>query len=594
VPLVTRDLSLQCLYLLPLIPRGSPHMPKNRCVAISLACLAAVCVAACAPPGGESETTTPIKHVIVVIGENMTFDNLFGTYRPPEGQTVDNLLSKGIVNADGSPGPDFALARQRTAEVHRRYAVMPRLGAPYSTLPQPGTTYALEQPKFAADARFPRDLPNGPYQITKYVDWDAAVGDPVHRFFQMWQQVDGGKHDLFVWVAMTSGEGSQKRSDPDSGTNQGAVAMGFYNMAAGDGAYFEELARNYALADNYHQPIMGGTGANFFALATGYVATYQLDGELRRPPANQIENPDPLYGTNNWYVRSGYQSGSYVNCADVRQPGVHSIREYLATLPYTTFNDGNCEPEAFYLVNNYAPGYTADGVRKPLGPDQYVLPPQTARTIAEALSEKGVSWKWYHGGRTTDGIDKDRYCGICDPFTHSTAVMTGPLKANLQSLDALDHDLASGRLPAVSFVTPPNPDSGHPAYSDAARYETFIKALIAKVQAEPRMWANTAILITTDEGGGFYDSGYIQILDFFGDGTRIPFLAVSPWAKKGAVDHTYYDHVSILKFIEKNWGLKPLSTRSRDNLPNPVANSGNPYVPANRPAIGDLTNLFKF
>jgi len=58
--------------------------------------------------------------------------------------------------------------------------------------------------------------------------------------------------------------------------------------------------------------------------------------------------------------------------------------------------------------------------------------------------------------------------------------------------------------------------------------------------------------------------------------------------------HTYYDHVSILKFIERNWGLSPLTGRSRDNLPNPVTASGNPYVPVNSPAIGDLMDMFDF
>jgi phospholipase C len=70
-------------------------------------------------------------------------------------------------------------------------------------------------------------------------------------------------------------------------------------------------------------------------------------------------------------------------------------------------------------------------------------------------------------------------------------------------------------------------------------------------------------------------------------------IAVSPYAKKGHIDHTYYDHASILKFIEKNWGLKPLSSRSRDNLPNPVHTSDK-YVPDNIPAVGDLMNLFDF
>ncbi|MBV8615286.1 MAG: hypothetical protein JOY66_16185, partial [Acetobacteraceae bacterium] len=59
------------------------------------------------------------------------------------------------------------------------------------------------------------------------------------------------------------------------------------------------------------------------------------------------------------------------------------------------------------------------------------------------------------------------------------------------------------------------------------------------------------------------------------------------------VVHTYYDHVSILKFIEKNWSLPPITNRSRDNLPNPVASADNPYVPTNSPAIGDLTDMFQ-
>ena len=149
-------------------------------------------------------------------------------------------------------------------------------------------------------------------------------------------------------------------------------------------------------------------------------------------------------------------------------------------------------------------------------------------------------------------------------------------------------------LPAVSFVIPPNPESGHPASSTVFAFERFIKEVVTRVQANPSLWSKAAILITTDEGGGYYDSGYIQILDFFGDGTRIPFLAVSPFAKMGYVDHTYYDHVSVLKFIERNWHLPRLSARSRDNLPNPVMSDADPYVPANRPAIGDLMNLFKF
>jgi phospholipase C len=545
-------------------------------------------------PALAQKAATPIEHLVVVVGENLSFDNLFATWRPPAGESVANLLSRGIVREDGSPGPNFARAAQHMAAPRQRYEILPPVAGDFASLPQPNTTYAHGLPQFVPDERFPAALPNGPFPITRYADYVAYVGDPVHRFFQMWQQVNGGAQDLFVWVDLTSGEGAKDHDDPSLSTNQGGVAMGFYNMGAGDASYFADLARRYVVADNYHQPIMGGTGANYFALATGYVASYVVEGNPAPPAAKQIENPEPRPGTVNWYRQSGYRGGSYVNCADPGEPGVKAIRDYLAALPYKAFKDGDCRPGHYYLVNNYRPGYTPGGAAKPLGADQYVLPPQTQRTIAEALAEKGVSWKWYSGGRTADGVDRERYCDICDALTHSTAVMTGPLRQSLVGFAELDRDIAAKALPAVAFVVPPNPRSGHPAYSTLAQYEAFLRELVAKIEAEPELWAKTAILITTDEGGGYYDSGYIQIVDFFGDGTRIAMIAVSPFARKGHVEHTYYDHVSILKFIERNWGLKPLSPESRDNLPNPVMSAADPYVPENRPAIGDLMELFQF
>ena len=121
-----------------------------------------------------------------------------------------------------------------------------------------------------------------------------------------------------------------------------------------------------------------------------------------------------------------------------------------------------------------------------------------------------------------------------------------------------------------------------------------MKNIVNAVQAQPEVWASTAIFITEDEGGGYYDSGYIQPVDFFGDGTRIPLLVVSPFSIGVHVNHSYCDHVSIIKFIERNFGLKPLTGRSRDNLPNPKTAKSNPYVPTNSPAIDDLFDVFSF
>jgi phospholipase C len=125
-------------------------------------------------------------------------------------------------------------------------------------------------------------------------------------------------------------------------------------------------------------------------------------------------------------------------------------------------------------------------------------------------------------------------------------------------------------------------------------YEAMLKKVLETLDGNPALKAKTALFITFDEGGGYYDSGFTQPLDFFGDGPRTPLIAVSPYSKGGRVVHSYTDHVSILKFIERNWHLGPLTARSRDNLPNPRSHRDNPYVPMNSPAIGDLFDMFDF
>jgi phospholipase C len=122
----------------------------------------------------------------------------------------------------------------------------------------------------------------------------------------------------------------------------------------------------------------------------------------------------------------------------------------------------------------------------------------------------------------------------------------------------------------------------------------MLKKIVATLAARPALANETALIVTFDEGGGSWDSGYLQPLDFFGDGPRIRLLVISPFSRGGKVVHSYTDHVSILKFIERNWGLTPLTGRSRDNLPNPTSASSNPYVPTNSAAIGDLMDMFTF
>jgi phospholipase C len=522
---------------------------------------------------GDDTTTTPIKHVIVIIGENHSFDNVFGVFQPPRKQTVNNLLSEGIVTCNGQSGPNVGLAQQQQATDTTTYSINPTQTSPYTTLPQPSTGSALGQPQNVPDTRFPANLPNAPYQITKYVPYvDSFIGSPVHRFYQEWQQVDEGKNDLYTWVANTA-------------ATNGALQMGYYNMCTGDEPDFRFIGDNYAISDNYHEAVITGTDANHYMLGTGDVPFYSDGhGNPLVPPASQIENPNPKPGTNNNYV----QDSSYSNCSDPNQPGVGSILSYLESLPYKPTSD--CAPGAYYMLNNTKPGYLPSGQ---LNTSPTAVPPQTAPTIADELSAKGISWKYYGQGYNGGNVTPD-YCVACNPFGYSTSVMTTSLRNNIQDYSNFATDVQNGTLPAVSFVKPDGINDGHPASSSLSLFETFASNIVNEVMNKPDLFKDTAMFITFDEGGGYYDSGYIQPQSFFGDGARIPLMLVSPYAKEGYVDHTYNDHVSILKFIESNWRLSSLSSRSRDNLPNPETAEDNPYVPINGPAIGDLMSLFDF
>jgi phospholipase C len=573
--------------------------------------LALLCLTAAAANASSSESAaapaprTPIKHVIVIVGENHTFDNIYATYKAPAGQSVWNLRSEGIVKADGDPGPNAAEAAQVTASNRHTYKVTPRTTGKYATLPQPDTTYvdpscSHGQPSEAPDGRFPAHLPNAPFQITKYVPYQdihqghaaeclvgAYVGDPLHRFYQMNQQVEGGMNRLFVWTDETAGD---TNGGPPVDTHQGGLAMGFYNVAQGDAPVFNFLAQNYSMSDNYHQAVMGGTGANHAVLGFGLPAAYlNSHFDPAKPPQNQIENPNPQPGTNNAYTQDGYSGGSYSKCSDPAQPGVRSVLNNLHSM-YPGASS-LCAPKRYYLLNNYAPGYNADGTVNTTNP--FAVPPQGEPNLAERLNQHHISWAYYGQGWNNGNPDLNQYCDICNPFQYMSNVMTVPSqRAKIHDFDQFETDAAAGNLPAVSIVKPEGNYDGHPAYSTLASFEAFTSNVLSDVARSPD-YKSTVVFVTMDEGGGYYDSGYVQPVSFFGDGTRIPMIAVSPYTDPGHVDHTYTDHASILKFIEANWGIGTIGRHTLDTLPNPHT-AGNPYVPMNGPAIGNLMTLFDF
>jgi phospholipase C len=682
-------------------------------------------------PSNDAKTTTPIKHVIVIIGENRSYDHVFATYVPKPGQFTWNLLSEGIVRSDGTPGPNFYKVEQKAAvdQTPDAFLLSPdKVSFPNQALPAPlvggpdqaasyipsvnpitGVPYTSKQlmtfaaqtenglppsyspliltggslaPSKTPDTRIANvnSLPPGPFQLTgRAFSYDDYAASPVHRFYQMWHQLDcslshaswenpsGCDATLFPWVEVTVGAGtnglppatnfSTEYSPGAKTTGEGSTAMGFYNVQKGDVPYFKSLADTYAMSDNFHQSVDGGTGANHIMFGHGD-AIWFYDPNSKTPfvpPHNttsgqldEVENPNPLGGTNNWYTEDGYGGGSYgspaygggsySDCSDPSQAGVGPILAYLKSIHV----DPRCQAGHYYLLNNYNPGYFGLGENAYTDSSPFntifTIPPSSTPSIGDDLIAHNVSWKYY--GDQWDNYagvgnpsqpacsptvttncyvpeDKyqinygpsgsanelgnaiiqypDEYCNICNPFQYDTSIMANPTvrEAHIQDTANLYSDIANGTLPAVSIVKPSGIVDGHPASSKLDLFEGFTKKIVDEVESSPYA-GDTAIFITEDEGGGYYDSGYVQPLDFFGDGTRIIFLVVSPFSKGGHIAHDYADHVSIDKFIERNWSLPPITNRSRDNFPNPVAEWGNPYVPINGPAISDLFELFDF
>jgi phospholipase C len=587
-------------------------------------------------PVDAIKTATPIKHVIIIVGENRSFDHLFATYVPKgKSEKVLNLLSEGIINADGTPGPNFAKAHQfQIVSAPNGGKFFSSAGMAnkqlYSTLPPPdlnsvqnppdagllpagdpglpsqdefllgtgGTGLAVNK---GPDIRIPNvtNLPPGPFQLTgPDLAFDAYAGDTVHQYFQMVQQVDcaidaehvskdnptGCLHDLQSAIDTTC-------ATPPGGTpHDTGQTMEFFNMQNGDAPLFKSLADAYTMSDNYHQPVLGGTGPDsqplgfadqvFFSDGMGNPAT---------PKAANIYNPDPVAGTLNLYTLKA----QWFDCSNPANPGIAAITNYLNSLPYAV--QTKCDPGAYWQAVNVNPAFTPKGT-----PQANLVVPQTTQpSIGDVLSAHNIPWKYYGGafnasgtGGALDGL----YCNICNPFEYEAAY-PGMVADHMRDVTDLFNDLANGTLPAVSYVKPDGVMDGHPASSKWGLFEAFAQNIIQLAQSNPEQWKETAIFVTVDEGGGFYDSGFIQPVDFFGTGPRIPMIAVSPFSTGGHINHVYSEHSSFVKFVERNWLLGgTLSNRSRDNLANPIQDpSGNQaYVPRNMPAIGDLFDLFNF
>ena len=211
--------------------------------------------------------------------------------------------------------------------------------------------------------------------------------------------------------------------------------------------------------------------------------------------------------------------------------------------------------------------------------------------IFDRLEQAGVSWKFYVQNydpritfRSRQLTDRGSQIVWVPPLDYARYLDDPKLFSHIVDMDQYYKDLTNGTLPEVAYVAPSG-SSEHPPGSIQAG-ERFVRTLMNGL-IESRYWKDSAFIWTYDDWGGWYDHVKPPKVDAFGYGFRVPALLVSPYARRGYVDHTTLDFTSILKFIEENWNLKPLA--SRDAKANSFAGafdfSAAPRSPAILPAV---------
>ena len=295
-------------------------------------------------------------------------------------------------------------------------------------------------------------------------------------------------------------------------SDAGGLVMGYYD---GHSLPLWQYAKNYTLADNFFQGAFGGSFLNHFWLICACTPRYE-----------------------------------------------HAPEQATAVLDAQgkLVKDGAVTPDG-YAVNTLQP---ATAPIKPDTSHARQLPPQTLPTIGDRLSEKSISWAWYSGG-WNDAIAghagknfqfHHQPLGYFSRYAEGTSERTAHLKDEVDFLKAIDN----GQLPAVAFYKPIGELNEHPGYADVMAGEKHIASVIAHIERS-QQWKDTVVIVTYDENGGFWDHVAPPVKDRWGPGTRVPTIIISPFAKRGYVDHTEYDSTSILKLIETRFGLAALGKR---------------------------------
>jgi acid phosphatase len=520
------------------------------------------------PAMAHTRTATPkysdIRTIVVIYAENRSFDNLYGTFPGANGLANTPPAAVTQLDRDGTPMRGLpAVWGGITSQVVQ--------GAPVAPAP-------LTQ---GQTATFLNSF-NHPYDVAAlYQTGGPADTDPLrytnrdlyHRFYENQMQINGGANNMFAAWA-----------------DSGGMTMGYFTPKPGADSALWNWAKQYVLADNFFQGGFGGSFFNHFFL---------------------ICSCAPYYGHNGINPNGGADPSVAVVDADgVTLTTAPNSPKSALDGPPVFVRSGNLTPD-FYAVNTMMPPYppsgNADAKQRAVDlKSATTLVPQTETTIGDLLTKAGIGWAYYAGAWNfalshppfAAGLSKAvpnfqyhhqpfDYFAAFDPSTRAgrinrtahlrdAGVVTNPAKLPPSRFLS---DIRAGTLPPVTFYKPQGSVNEHASYANVADGDRHIAALLTALKASPQ-WSHMLVVVTYDEFGGWWDHVAPPKADRFGPGTRIPALIISPFARKGVVDHTQYDTTSILRFITERWKLPVLPgiTRRDDAL---VANG--------LPKMGDLT-----
>jgi acid phosphatase len=399
-----------------------------------------------------------VDRIIVIIMENWSFDSLFGMMDGVNGLSKASNISKLQLD-----------------ENNQTYTVLPQV--------QPGV---------------PLDMPNGPFDLSPYINMSAKTIDLTHSFYAEQLQINGGAMNKFV----------------NRSSAQGLV-MSYYNFSE---SYLGQLAKNYTVFDNWFHPFFGGSWANHQWLITSIPCTFP------NAPSEIVNVLDPNG------VPIGFPFERIVT-----PDGFAVNTVYSSNPPYPkNYNASRALP----LQNNTTIG------------DQL--------TNAH-ISWKWYAGGW---NDAMNGNPDPSFQYHHQPFNYYANMAPGkPGRKNLQDEVDFFNDLHNNTLPQVSFYKPLGKYNMHPGYSIIGDESEQKLIQVMQAIMKSKYWNNCLVIITFDEHGGRWDHVSPPKVDRWGPGTRIPTIFVSPLVKKGYVESTEYDTTAIMKLIQDRYDLGHISTR---------------------------------